>query len=466
MKTFTPRPYQRKILSHVLAHKRCAVWASMGMGKTVATLAAVRALSWFESDVLPALVIAPLRVAVSTWPDEVRKWEILQDLRVVSITGSGAVRLRALATSADVYTINYDNLPWLIETLKIQGREWPFKTVIADEATRLKGYRTRQGSKRAKALAGAVCKKGIRFIELTGTPAPNGLADLWGQMFFIDGGARLGRSHSTFMERYFRPVRVGADAWAVKYVPYSWSQSRIEEQLKDVCLSLQAEDYFDLQAPINYTINVDLPPAARRIYKRLESEMFADLGDGDTVEAVNAAAMTMKCLQAANGAIYTDDGDGAWKVIHDEKIRALESIVEEAAGMPVLVAYNFKSDLARLLKAFPKARMLDKDPATIRAWNAGEIPMLLAHPASAGHGLNLQDGGNILVVFGHDWNLEYYQQIVERIGPTRQFQSGHPRAVHIYHIVARGTVDELVMQRRESKREVQDLLLEAMKKRD
>ena len=173
---------------------------------------------------------------------------------------------------------------------------------------------------------------------------------------------------------------------------------------------------------------------------------------------------TLKCLQAANGAVYVDGKDGEYKVIHDEKIKALDSIIAEAAGMPVLVAYNFKSDLDRLRKAFPHARVLDKDPKTIRDWNEGKIPILLAHPASAGHGLNLQDGGNILVIFGHDWNLEYYQQIIERIGPTRQAQAGHPRAVFIYHIVAKGTVDEIVMRRRETKREVQDLLLEAMKK--
>src|SRR5690606_28827470 len=192
--------------------------------------------------------------------------------------------------------------------------------------------------------------------------------------------------------------------------------------------------------------------------------MFLQIGESE-VEAFNAASRTMKCLQLANGAIYTDDTGSAWAEVHDEKIQALESIVEEAAGMPVLVAYHFKSDLARLLKAFPKGRHLDDDPQTIRDWNAGKIPVLFAHPASAGHGLNLQDGGNILAVFGHNWNLEEYQQIVERIGPTRQAQAGHKRPVFIYHIIAKDTVDELIMERRDTKRSVQDILLNAMKRK-
>lgn len=464
-KEFIPRPYQRQILSHVVNHKRTAVWCGMGMGKTVSTLVALRAMSWYEPEpVFPALVIAPLRVAVSTWPDEIRKWAILDDLKVVTITGKEPERIRALQTKADIYTVNYDNLPWLVDACKSLGLGWPFTTVVADEATRLKGLRLKQGTKRAKALMSVAMREGTRFIELTGTPAPNGLLDLWGQLYFIDKGARLGRTFSMFRERFFRPQQVSDDARAVKWVPYSWAQKYIEDLLKGVCISLKAEDYFDIEEPIKSTIYVNLPDKSLSIYKKLQDEMVADLGEGDTVEAVNAAAKTLKCLQAANGAVYVDGKDGEYKVIHDEKIKALDSIIAEAAGMPVLVAYNFKSDLDRLRKAFPHARVLDKDPKTIRDWNEGKIPILLAHPASAGHGLNLQDGGNILVIFGHDWNLEYYQQIIERIGPTRQAQAGHPRAVFIYHIVAKGTVDEIVMRRRETKREVQDLLLEAMKK--
>lgn len=210
---------------------------------------------------------------------------------------------------------------------------------------------------------------------------------------------------------------------------------------------------------------MELPTRARRLYRDMEREMFLALDGGVEVEAFNAASKTIKCLQLANGAVYTDDTGGAWAEIHDAKLQALDDVIEEASGMPVLVAYHFKSDLARLLKAFPGGRHLDHDPQTIREWNAGRIPVLFAHPASAGHGLNLQDGGNILVFFGHWWDLEQYQQLIERIGPTRQAQAGHGRPVFIYHIVAADTVDETVMQRRESKRTIQDLLLESMKRR-
>lgn len=244
----------------------------------------------------------------------------------------------------------------------------------------------------------------------------------------------------------------------------SLAREQIKARLRDICLSLDARDHFDLREPIVNVIRVDLPAKARRLYRDMEREMFMQL-DGTAIEAFNAASKTMKCLQLANGAAYTDD-HGTWKEIHDAKLQALESVLEEAAGAPVLVAYHFKSDLARLLRALPQGRALDTDPQTTRDWNAGSIPVLFAHPASAGHGLNLQDGGNILVMFGHWRDLEQYQQIVERIGPARQAQAGRDRPVFIPHIVAADTVDEIVMQRRESKREVQDLLLEAMKKGD
>ena len=234
--------------------------------------------------------------------------------------------------------------------------------------------------------------------------------------------------------------------------------------MRDLCLSLDARDYFDISEPIVNVIRVELPTKARRLYKDMEREMFLALECGTEVEAFNAASKTIKCLQLANGAIYTDDTCSAFAEIHDAKLQALEDVIEEAAGMPVLVAYHFKSDLARLQRAFPKGRALDKDPQTIRDWNAGKIPVLFAHPASAGHGLNLQDGGNILAFFGHWWGLEQFQQIIERIGPTRQAQAGHDRPVFIHHIVAADTVDEIVMARRETKREIQDLLLEAMKR--
>ncbi len=455
---FSPRPYQRMIIDHILNTPRCAIWADMGTGKTVSTLTALDTLSVLDGR--PALVIAPLRVAATTWPTEARKWEHLRSMKVVPVVGSAAQRKAALDTPANVYCINYDNLPWLISQFPKDA--WPFGTIVADEATRLKGFRHSQGSVRARALAKVAHKYADRFIALTGTPAPNGLQDLWGQNWFIDAGRRLGSSFSAFTARWFRQVQVGQDRFAVKLEPHSFAATQIEELLKDVTLRVDAADWFGIAQPIMQTVKVQLPAKAMSQYETLREEMLLELSNKVEIEAFNAASLTMKCLQLANGALYVDDSN-AYEVLHNAKIDALKSIVEEAAGSPVLVAYHFKSDLERLLKAFPEGRPLDKDPQTIAAWNAGKIPVLFAHPASAGHGLNLQDGGHHLAFFGHWWDLEQYQQIIERIGPVRQAQAGHKRPVYIYHIVAEKTVDEQVMVRRTTKRAVQDILLENMK---
>lgn len=448
------RTYQHAIAAHQLGIERGATFAGMGLGKTVETLTTLASLDLVEPG--PALVCAPLRVAQSTWPDEAAKWDHLAGFEVVPIVGSVEQRRAALRRRADVFTTNYEQLPWLVEELR--GACWPFRKIVADESTRLKGFRLRQGTQRAKALAKVAHEHCARWINLTGTPAPNGLQDLWGQTWFLDQGQRLGRTFDGFSQRWFRPSHTGYGT-----EPLGHAQREIEERLGDICLSLDARDHFDLADPIVNTIRVELPAKARALYRDMEREMFAQIGEHE-VEAFSAAARTIKCLQIANGAAYVDETATKWVEVHDAKLQALDSIVAEACGAPVLVAYHFKSDLARLLRAFPKGRHLDKDPQTIRDWNAGRIPLLFAHPASAGHGLNLQDGGNILAIFGHWWDLEQYQQIVERIGPTRQAQAGHKRPVFIHHIVAADTVDELVMARRESKREVQDLLLEAMKK--
>ena len=457
---FTPREYQQPVIDHILDVSRDAVWAGMGMGKSVSTLTALDILEITEPG--PALVLAPLRVAASTWPDEARKWAHLTNVEVSAVVGTPEERRAALKRPATIYTTNYDNLPWLVEHY---GDKWPFRKVVADESTKLKSFRLQQGGKRAHALGRVAHCKVDRFIELTGTPSPNGLQDLWGQAWFLDKGVRLGRSFEAFKARWFQSIQVGNDRHAVRLEPLPFAQEQIEDRMRDLCLSLDARDYFDISQPIVNVIRVELPAKARRLYKDMEREMFLALECGTEVEAFNAASKTIKCLQLANGAIYTDDTCSAFAEIHDAKLQALEDVIEEAAGMPVLVAYHFKSDLARLQRAFPKGRTLDKDPQTIRDWNAGKIPVLFAHPASAGHGLNLQDGGNILAFFGHWWDLEQFQQIIERIGPTRQAQAGHDRPVFIHHIVAADTVDELVIARRESKREVQDLLLEAMKRK-
>lgn len=451
---FTPRPYQGMIIDHIIDTPRCAIWAGMGTGKTVATLTALDTLQMVEDG--PVLVIAPLRVANDTWPNEVLKWKHLRDVNVSVITGVEKERLAAIKTPAQVYVTNYEQIVWLVE---YWGDRWPYATVVLDESTKVKNFRLRQGGKRAQALGKIAHTKIKRIIELTGTPASNGLKDLWGQSWFLDAGTRLGRTYSAFSQRWFRE---GFDGFSL--VPVPSAQTEIQDRLRDVCLTIEAKDWFDLHEPIVTDVMVVLPPKARKHYRDMEDEMYTEL-EGIEVEAFNAAAKTIKCLQLAAGAAYTDDTRKNWTETHKVKLEALESIIEEAAGMPVLVAYNFKSDLARLLKAFPQGRHLDKNPGTIKDWNAGKIPVLFAHPASAGHGLNLQDGGNILVFFSPNWNLEEHLQIIERIGPTRQMQAGYDRPVFIYRIIARDTVDELVLDRLTTKRRVQDILLDSMKKR-
>ncbi|MBB1161506.1 DEAD/DEAH box helicase [Aquariibacter albus] len=454
-RAFTPHGYQRGIIDTIVDSPRCAIWAGMGMGKTVSTLTALDVLSLSE-DVFPALVLAPLRVARSTWPEEAAKWLHLSGLNVMPIVGCEAERLAALGQDAQVYTTNYEQLPWLVEHW---GERWPYRTVIADEATKLKGFRLRQGTERAKALGRVAHSKVNRFVALTGTPSPNGLQDLWGQAWFVDRGQRLGRTFDAFKQRWFTSHPSG---FGITALPHA--QAEIQAALADVCTTVDARDWFDLREPIVNNIVVDLPMKARKHYREMEREMFTQL-EQHGVEALNAAAKTMKCLQIANGAAYVGEGNTDWEELHDAKLDALASIVEEAAGAPLLVAYHFKSDLARLQRAFRAGRVLDSDPRTIRDWNAGRIPMLFAHPASAGHGLNLQDGGHHLVYFSHWWNLEERLQILERVGPTRQKQAGHDRPVFVHNIIARDTVDELVIERVQTKREVQDILLDAMKRR-
>ena len=442
----------------------------MGTGKTSATLSALDILSL--SDDSPVLIIAPKRVAISTWPDEVAKWDTFSELTVSAIVGSVKERIKAVNETARIYTTNFENIAWLVEHW---GERWPYKTVVADEATKLKGLRLSfrtsskgkeflagQGGVRAKALGLIAHTKIKRFIELTGTPSPNGLLDLWGQTWFLDAGKALGRTFESFKQRWFRPAHNGFGSVALPS-----SQVEIQNSLRHLCLTIDAKDWFDLKEPIVNYVYVDLPPKARKHYDEMERHMFTQLAaDSDkSVEAFGAAARTIKCQQICNGAAYVGEGNKEFVELHEAKLEALESIIAEAGGMPVLVSYTFKSDLARLQKAFPKGKAFDSDPKTLKDWNKGKIPLLFAHPQSAGHGVSLQDGGNILAFFSSDWNLENHLQIIERIGPVRQLQSGYDRPVFIYHILARDAVDDLILERLRDKREVQDILLAAMKRK-
>jgi len=452
LQNFKPRDYQEKIINFVRETNRCAIFAEMGLGKTASILTILNELVILEQA--KVLIIAPLRVARSTWPDEISKWTQLTGLRVSVIHGTQKQREAAYNLPADIYTINYEGLPWLIEN---HFDDFDFDVIVCDESTKLKSFRTKQGSKRARLLS-RVAFKADRFIALTGTPSPNGLLDLWGQIYFLDKGAALGNSYSKYRNDYFNCKQVGRDANAVKY--WAKNPDSIADKIKPVVLTLRSEDYFELTKPIIVNVPVKLPRKVKELYREFEKELLVELESGDNLVAHNAAALSMKCLQVAAGAVYNYDG---YEVLHDEKLSALESIVDECNGDNLLVAYNFKSDVERIRKHFKHARVLDKDPQTIIDWNAGLIPMLLLHPASGGHGLSLQHGGSRIVIFSPNWNLEEYQQVVERIGVVRQLQSGYNRNVFIYNIYAEKTIDEVVIERRESKRDIQELLLERLK---
>lgn len=451
---YEPKPYQEIMIRHMAKHDRCAIWANMGLGKTSACLLYLKYLALYDHSKI--LIIAPLRVARDVWPLEIKKWDEFKDMSVSPIIGNCIERRRALLVAADIYTINFENLVWLVNTV---GKRWPWRTVIIDESTKIKSFRLRQGGKRAHALAKMTWTKIEKVIELTGTPAPNALLDLWGQLWFIDKGERLGRTYTAYNHKYFRYEHPDSKT----LVPYDHAIKEIPARVQDVCVSINAEDWFDLKKPIYAKIPVYLTSPLRAQYEKFRKTMILHLTDGTAITAVFAAALTMKCLQFVNGAVYTGESVNGWSEVHTLKLEALDSILAEAPGENIIVAYNFKSDLARLQKYYPHGVLLDQRSATLEKWNKGEISLLFAHPASAGHGLNLQDGGRIIVFFGHSWSMENREQIIARIGPVRQMQSGHNRAVYVYDIYAHNTIDELVLLRHSSKKAIQNILLTATK---
>lgn len=456
MKPLVLRPIQQPMIDFATNVKRCAIWAGMGSGKTSAmeyTIALLKLLGSVGDE--PWLVLGPMRVARDTWPEDMARWDQFRDVRIMPITGTPLQRYNKLKQPADIYTISYELAPWLVE---YYGDKWPFRHVIADESDRLKGFRTKQGGERARSVARIAHNLTDRWINLTGTPAPNGYKDLWGQTWYLDRGERLGHTYSAFTDRWFRMKR---NMKGIELMPHS--QGEIDRVLKDICITIDPKDYFDLKDPIVTRINIKLPAAARKIYKQLEKDLFTKLETGEELEVFNAAALTNKCLQLANGAVYTEYPE--WSPVHDEKIEALRSIVAESGGTPVLVAYAFKSDVARIKAAFPAAAELSSTEG-MRAFRSGDAPMGLAHPKSMGHGIDgLQEVSNILVRFGRGWNLGEEMQMLERIGPMRQMQAGLDRPVWVYDLVAEGTIEEDAVDALVAKRSVQDALLLAMKRR-
>lgn len=394
-------------------------------------------------------MVAPLRVAEDTWTKESAKWDHLRGLRVVRVLGSQAQRIRALETDADIYCINRENIPWLV---KYYGTEWPFDGVVLDELSSFKS----SSSKRFKAMR-KVRPLIKHIVGLTGTPSPNGLIDLWAQIYLLDQGKRLGRTLTEYRNRYFNPGRRNG------YVVYDWvpkdgAEDEIYRRISDICISMKDCDYLKLPERVDVVRTVKLDNEAQTAYTEMEKEAVLALGPNEIVDAGTAAVVSGKLLQIANGAVY--DENGKTHIIHKSKLDTLEDVIEAVNGRPVLVFYAYQHDLERIMQRFPQARKLEGS-AEIDAWNRGEIPILLAHPAGAGHGLNLQAGGNHIVWFGLTWSLELYQQANARI--YRQGVKGE--RVTITHLVAEGTIDEDVMRVLDGKATRQDALLEAVKAR-
>lgn len=397
------------------------------------------------------LVVAPKRVAEDTWTREFRKWDHLQGMRVSKVIGTPKQRAAALEKDADVYVIGRDCIAWLVEYYQAKRNGWPFDMLVIDE---LSGFKNPQ-TKRFRAIRKTLpCTK--RVVGLTGTPSPNGLIDLWAQIYILDRGERLGRTLGAYREKYFRPGKRNG------FVVYQWepvrgAQEEIERRLRDLCLSMSADDYLQLPERIDRTVCVTLSPKERKLYDRMEKESLIELkAEGDAVVALNAAAAMNKLLQIANGRVYTAEGNVLR--IHDAKLQALEEIIEDATS-PVLVFYSFRHDLEAIRERIPDARIL-KTAGDIEAWNDGNIPVLLVHPASAGYGLNLQAGGHVIVWFGLTWSLELYQQANARL-----HRQGQNHAVIIHHLITEGTVDEQVLAALRRKDTSQAALLAALSER-
>jgi len=431
---FIPRKIQEPMINAAVNMSRCALWASMGSGKTSAMLYAFQLLNLFKP--LTALVVGPKRVIESTWPKQREQFDDFHDLRFSIIAGTAKQRTNAVNISADIYCISFNNLQWLYDA----GKNLPIDIIIIDEATHVKSFRLRKGSKRAKALY-KFCKerKILRLIELTGTPGSNGLLDLWGQVFFLDNGAHLGNTFSAFTSRWFEVIPLDS---FTKYKPRPYAAEQITNAVKDFCISIRSEDYYELEKPIERDIVVELSNAHKTLYDKFESEMYTEIKDAE-IFAVNSGVLTQKCLQFTSGAIYQEDK--SYIEIHDEKIDALGSLISELNGESLIVAYHFRHEIDRIRKRFPDAVLFADDKSAERRWNKGEISILLLHPASAGHGLNLQYGGRNICFFTSWWAPEPRAQIIERIGPMRQMQAGLNRSVHVFNFVVSKTIDERVL---------------------
>ena len=446
-----PHNYQAYCIKRIIAQPKIALWLDMGLGKTVITLTAINDLKFNRFQVSKILIIAPKRVAETTWNRECEKWDHLSHLRISSVLGSQKKRITAVNTPADIYIINRENVTWLVDYYR---NDWPFDMVVIDESSSFKSHQ----SKRFKSLK-MIRTKIKRLVELTGTPAPNNLIDLWAQIFLLDGGERLGKTIGGFREKYFSPDQRNMER-VFTYKPKDGADIEIQKVLSDVCVSMKAEDYLELPDCIYNDIPVVLDKKSREAYNRLEREMLLEI-DEDLIDAGTAAVLSNKLLQLCNGAVYDENKNPV--LIHDCKLEAFLEIIEGLNGQSALVFYNFQHDRDRILKALSKSGLrvdVYKGPEQERKWNGGKLDVLLAHPASTAYGLNLQDGGNNIIWFGLNWSLELYKQANARL-----HRQGQKKSVVIHQLVVEDSRDTDVLESLKNKDGTQESLLKSLKAR-
>lgn len=444
---YKPHKYQEIAINKMINTPRCGLFLDMGLGKTSITLSVVEYLMYSEFEIEKVLVIAPLRVAEDTWATEASKWDHTKHLRISKVLGTPKQRRQALAKEADVYIINRENVKWLCDELSCIGG-WDFDMVVIDELSSFKSSK----AQRFKALR-KYSPLAKRVVGLTGTPAPNGLVDLWSQVYLIDGGERLGKSVTAYRNKYFNSRQITSNG-VCTYDAKNGAEAEIMNKISDICISMKAEDWLDMPERIDNVCRVELSEKEQELYNQFERDSYLEFLQG-SVAALNAAGLTNKLLQFSNGAMYLENGE--YVGTNTKKIERLEEIVNDANGNPILCFYSYKHDLDRIIKKFPFAKKL-KTSKDIEEWNKGNIRLLLAHPASAGHGLNLQAGGNIIVWFGLTWSLELYQQANARL-----YRQGQEKSVIIHHLITAGTADEHVLKSLQGKKDVQDELLNSLK---
>lgn len=448
---FVPHPYQEFCARAILDKPAVGLFLDMGLGKTAITLAAINELRYGRFAIKKCLVIAPKKVAEATWQREAAKWDNLRHLRFATVLGSTRQRIKALLSPADIWIINRENVTWLVDYYL---NDWPFDMVVIDESSSFKSH----SAKRFKSLA-SIRSHIQRIVELTGTPSPNGLMDLWSQIYLLDRGERLGKFHTHFRNRYFDPGRRGRNV-IYQYDPKEGAADAVLSKISDICISMKASDYLQLPDCIVHDIPVELDAKAKKAYNELEKKMVLSLPDGD-IDVASAAALSNKLQQLANGALYDDDHQV--HLVHDCKIEAFMELIEQLHGQHALVFYNFKHDKDRLLEALAKSKLRVRDFTGAKEevdWNAGKIDVLLAHPASTAYGLNLQDGGHHIIWFGLNWSLELYQQANKRL-----HRQGQKEPVIIHQLICTGTRDEDLVEALGDKGASQEKVLESLKAR-